>query len=247
VRPDKPYDVAAWALSALRDAEPCGRNPTVVPDHGRESGEEAYSKANPPSVDGGVWVDDDARGGQSQGPPPPQVSTALFGSSEVFGSTVGKTQGKTGQRGSAADFFPGTAAGVPRGHQFEKEAEAHGVPTALFGSSEVFASAVGKTQGKTRQRGSADQFEKEAKAHGVPTRGFQIYKEAGAHDVCGSDGESDEDSAPFEWLVEADRKAMLALADNRSFRGTSASRMAADTRAAEAAPGWTGVGADYAA
>jgi hypothetical protein len=40
---------------------------------------------------------------------------------------------------------------------------------------------------------------------------------------------------------------MLALADNRSFGGTLASRMAADTRAAEAAPGWTGVGAEYAA
>jgi len=40
---------------------------------------------------------------------------------------------------------------------------------------------------------------------------------------------------------------MRALADNRSFRGTSASRMAADTRAAEAAPGWTGAAADYAA
>jgi hypothetical protein len=40
---------------------------------------------------------------------------------------------------------------------------------------------------------------------------------------------------------------MLTLANNRSFRGTLASRMAADTRAAEAAPGWTGVGADYAA
>ena len=59
--------------------------------------------------------------------------------------------------------------------------------------------------------------------------------------------ESDEDSAPLKWVVEADHKAMRALADNRSFRGTSASRMAADMRAAEAAPGWTGVGADYAA
>jgi hypothetical protein len=176
VRSDKPYDVAAWALSALRDNEPDGRNPRVVPNHGRES--------DPPSVDGGVWVDDDARGGQSQGQPPPLVSTAWFGWWEVVGSTVGNTQGKTGQRGSAADFFSGTAAGVPRGHQFEKEAEAHGVPTALFGSSEVFVSAVGKTQGKTGQRGSAanffpgttagvprgHHFEKEAEAHGVPTR-----------------------------------------------------------------------------
>ena len=49
---DKPYDVVARALSALRDAEPYGRNPTVVPDHGRESGEEAYSLRNPQSGDG---------------------------------------------------------------------------------------------------------------------------------------------------------------------------------------------------
>jgi hypothetical protein len=191
------------------------------------------------------------------------VSTALFGSSEVFGSTVGKTQGKTGQRGSAANFFPGTAAGVLRGHQFEKEAEAHGVPTSDGAVWLVRGVCFRRWQNPGENRtarkrcrflpGTAagvprgHQFEKEAEAHGVPTRGRQIYKEAGTHDVRGSDGESDEDSAPFEWLVEADRKAMLALADNRSFRGASASRMAADRRAAEAAPGWTGVGEDYAA
>jgi hypothetical protein len=52
-------------LSALRDDEPY-RNPRVVQDYGMESDEEANSKATPPprSVDGGVWVDDDARGGQ---------------------------------------------------------------------------------------------------------------------------------------------------------------------------------------
>jgi hypothetical protein len=91
------------------------------------------------------------------------------------------------------------------------------------------------------------QFEKEAKAHGVSTRGCQICEEAVAHDVRGSGVESDEDSAPLKWVVEADHKAMRILANNRSFLGTSASRMAADTRAAEAAPGRTGVGTDYAA
>ena len=137
-----------------------------------------------------------------------QVSTVLFGSTDVFGSTTGgKNQKKTRQGRSAANFFLRTAAGVPRGHQFEKE----------------------------------------AKAHGVPTRGRQIYKEAGAHDVRRSSGESDKDSAPLEWVVEANQKAMRALADNRSFRGTSASMMATDTRAAEAVPGWTGAAADYAA
>ena len=39
-------------------------------------------------------------------PPHPQVSMALFGLTEVFGSTTGgKTQGKTGQSGSAANFY----------------------------------------------------------------------------------------------------------------------------------------------
>ena len=148
---------------------------------------------------------------------PPQVLTALFGSTEVFGSTTGgKTQGKSGQGGSAADFVPGTAAG-------------------------------GNFKGGTGQGGSAADLFPRGKAHGVSTRGRQINKEAGAHDVRGPGVESDEDSAPLKWVVEADHKAMRALADNRSFRGTSASRMAADTRAAEAAPGWTGVGADYAA
>jgi hypothetical protein len=159
-----------------------------------------------------------------QEPPPPQVSTALFGSTEVFGSTTSvKTQGKTGQSGSAANFLSGTAAG---GHY--KGGTGQGVSAANFSPWE-------------------HQFGKEAKTHGVSTRGHQIYKEAGAHDVHGSGVESDEDSAPPEWVAEADQKAMLALADNRSFRGTSASRMAADTRAAEAAPGWTSMGADYAA
>ena len=72
VRPGEPYNVAARALSALRDDEPY-RNPRFVQDNGMESDEEANSKANPPppSVDGGVWVDDDARGGQSRGQTPP--------------------------------------------------------------------------------------------------------------------------------------------------------------------------------
>ena len=48
-------------------------------------------------------------------------------------------------------------------------------------------------------------------------------------------------------MVNADLKAMRDLADKRSIRGTSASRMAADAKSAAAAPGWTGVGTDYAA
>ena len=52
--------------------------------------------------------------------------------------------------------------------------------------------------------------------------------------------------ASFGYVVDTDLKAMQDLADNRSIRGTAASRMAADVRSATAAPGWTGVGADYA-
>ncbi len=49
------------------------------------------------------------------------------------------------------------------------------------------------------------------------------------------------------YMVDADRNAMHDLAGNMSIRGTSANRMAADMRATEAAPGWTGAGANYAA
>jgi hypothetical protein len=49
------------------------------------------------------------------------------------------------------------------------------------------------------------------------------------------------------YVVDTDLKAMRDLADNRSIRGTSASRIAADARSAAAAPGWAGKGADYAA
>jgi hypothetical protein len=106
---------------------------------------------------------------------------ALFDSTEMFGSTtVGKTQGKTGQGGNAANFVPGTAAG----------GDLKG-GTGQGGSAANFP-----------PRGH--QLKKEAKAHGVLARGRQINKEAGAHDVCGSGVESDEDLAPLTWVVEAD-------------------------------------------
>ena len=50
--------------------------------------------------------------------------------------------------------------------------------------------------------------------------------------------------ASFGYVVDANLKAMRGLADNRSIRGTSASRMAADERSTAAAPEWTGVGAN---
>jgi hypothetical protein len=111
----------------------------------------------------------------------------LFG--PTFGSTTGeKTQGKTGQGGSAANFFPRTAAG---GNGQGKTGQ--GVSAAGF-----------LPQGH--------QYEKEAAARGVSTRERQIDKEAGAHDVRGSGADSDEDSyddmaeASSEWVVNKRRK-----------------------------------------
>jgi hypothetical protein len=47
------------------------------------------------------------------------------------------------------------------------------------------------------------------------------------------------------YMVDADLKAMQDLADKRSIRGTSASRMAADARSAAATLRWAGKGVDY--
>ena len=123
------------------------------------------------------------------------MSTALFDSTEVFGSTtIGKTQGKTGQGGSAADFVPGTAAGGD-----------------LKGGA-----GQGRSAADFPPRGH--QLEKEAKAHVVLALGCQINKEAGAHDVRGSDVESDEDSAPPTWVVEADQRRSRPRVDRRGRR-----------------------------
>ena len=196
---------------------------------------EAHGEAYPPQVSTALFGLTKAFGQANCKANPPQVSKALFGLTAVFGSTTGgKTQGKTGQGISAADFLPATTAGA-------------------------------NFQGKTGQGVSAadffpqgHQYKKEAEAHGVLTRGRQNDKEAGAHDVRGSSAgaatnrTSDEDSynmadASVGYVVYANLKAMRDLADNRSIRGTSASRMAADAKSAAVAPGWTGVGADYAA
>ncbi len=64
---------------------------------------------------------------------------------------------------------------------------------------------------------------------------LELDKEPEAKDVHGNT------------LEAANRAAMRILADNRSVCGTTAARMARDTTTAEAAPSWTGIGADYAA
>ena len=91
------------------------------------------------------------------------MSTALFVSTAVFGSTTGrKPQGKTGQGVSAAESLPATTAGV----NFQAK------------------TGQGVSAAKIPPQGHQDT--KEAEAHGVSTRRRQNDKEAGAQDVSGS-------------------------------------------------------------
>jgi hypothetical protein len=61
-----------------------------------------------------------------------------------------------------------------------------------------------------------------------------------------SDEEPEAKDTYGDTLEAANWAAMRILADNRSIHGTTAARMTQDTMAAEAAPSWTGIGADYA-
>jgi hypothetical protein len=87
-----------------------------------------------------------------------------------------------------------------------------------------------KNQGKTRQ--------------GISTAGFLPAHEPYNLEL---DTESEAKDAPGNTLDAANRRAMRILANNRSVHGTMASRLARATTTAEAAPSWTGIGADYAA
>jgi hypothetical protein len=183
--------------------------------HGMESDEEANFEANPPQVSTALFGPMTALGHANFKANPHQVSTALFGLTAVFGSTTGgKTQGKMGQGVSAAYFFLATTAGgnfqgktgqgvsaaefFPQGHQYEKEAEAHGVST----------------------RGR--QIDKEAGARDVHGSC------AGAATNRSSDEDSyNMADFSFGYVVDTNLKAMRDLADNRFIHGTSASRMAA--------------------
>jgi hypothetical protein len=78
--------------------------------HGWESDEEANFAAKPPQVSTALFGLTKALGQAYFKANPPQVSTALFGLSAVLELTGGKTQGKTGQGVSAADFLRATTA-----------------------------------------------------------------------------------------------------------------------------------------
>jgi hypothetical protein len=79
---------------------------------------------------------------------------------------------------------------------------------------------------------------------GVSAAGFVLAQEP--YDLE-SDKEPEAEDEHRHTPEAADWEAMRILADNRSVRGTTAARMARDTATAEAAPSWTGIGANYAA
>jgi hypothetical protein len=62
-----------------------------------------------------------------------------------------------------------------------------------------------------------------------------------------SDEEPEAEDVHGDTLEAANRAAIGILANNRSVHGTTAARMAWDTTTAEAAPSWTGIGANYMA
>ncbi len=111
---------------------------------------------------------------QHPNPNPNQLLPTLFSSAALFESTAADNfQGRTGQRGSAANFFLALEC------QFKKEAAlAHGVrgPSRSHHLSGASLPTIKDFQGKTGQRGSAAncflaqerQYKKEAAiAHGV--------------------------------------------------------------------------------
>jgi hypothetical protein len=79
---------------------------------------------------------------------------------------------------------------------------------------------------------------------GVSAAGFLLAQEP--YDLE-SDKEPEAKDVLRDTLEAADWAAKSILADNRSVRGTTAARMAWDTTTAEAAPSWTGIGANYMA
>jgi hypothetical protein len=135
-----------------------------------------------------------------------------------------KNKGKTGQSASAANFL---SAQEP---QLKEEAAiAHGVRGASP-SHQVGGAWSAKNQGITGQ--------------GVSAAGFVLAQEP--YDLE-SDEEPKAEDEHRHTPEAADWEAMRILANNRSACGTTAARMARDTATAEAAPSWTGIGANYAA
>jgi hypothetical protein len=106
---------------------------------------------------------------------------------------------------------------------------AHGVGGASH-SHQVLGAWSTRNQGRTGQGASAAVF--------LPAQ--EPYD-------LESDEESEAEVTHRETLEATNRAAMRILANNRSVCITTAARMARDTTTAEAAPSWTGIGANYAA
>jgi hypothetical protein len=79
---------------------------------------------------------------------------------------------------------------------------------------------------------------------GVSAAGFSLARKPYHLEL---DKEPEAKDVHKDTLAAADRAAMRFLANNRSVRGTTAARMARDTTTTEAAPSWTGIGANYMA
>jgi hypothetical protein len=62
-----------------------------------------------------------------------------------------------------------------------------------------------------------------------------------------SEGDSNAEDLPGNSVTAANQAAMRILVDNRSVRGSTASRLVGAMRRAEASPSWPGIGAHYPA
>jgi hypothetical protein len=158
-------------------------------------------------------------GGGTRAPP---GQTALPGLAALVGpATSRKNKRKTGQSASAANFL---SAQEP---QLKEEAAiAHGVRRASP-SHQVGGAWSAKHQGITSQ--------------GVSAAGVVLAQEP--YDLE-SDEEPKAEDEHRHTPEAADWEAMRILANNRSVRSTTAARMARDTATTEAAPSWTGIGAN---
>ena len=214
--------------------------------HGMGNAGEAHLKANPSSQ-----VSTALFGPMKAIANPPQVSTALFGSTAVFGLTTGgKPQGKTRQGVSAADFFPAsrTSSKAQRNDPFSstalfgpprRETVADRARGALRASARTDTSSNDGAPSKAnRKAASKKAAKKPRKVGGKLGVGLFINESRGGVVVSDS---SDKESGG-ETIPDRDRAALRTLANDRNLRGTTAFRLCQAATAAKARPGWSGTG-----
>jgi hypothetical protein len=186
---------------------------------------------------------------QGSGMRSPQGLTALFG------STVGK-KGKTGQGVSAADFLPAPRKPTHAVHQGGGMRDPQElVPSGSAGWSATPAVVTGTQYKKeaaiaqgARGRSNSPQVSGAA-ATGRIGQGASAASFLPSQEPYNSELEIDSEAeeVPGDTVKATNQAAMRILADIRSVRGTTASRLARATRTAKAAPSWPGIGAYYAA